>query len=218
MAVLPAYQEEETVGAVVSRIPASVHGRPTATIVVDDGSTDATAARAAAAGATVVSHGTQRASGPRCAAGWPRRRRCGRPRSVYLDADGEYFPRGHGRRGPRAGRIGRLRRRVPVHRGDPVDAAPSPRGQPGADRGVRWVARRPDLTDGQSGYRAFSLEATAAEVVHDYNYAQVLTLDLLSKGFTYTEVPIRYRFEPRVRRSSASARTCGGCFRRCTGR
>jgi hypothetical protein len=61
--------------------------------------------------------------------------------------------------------------------------------------GLRWVARRPDLTDGQSGYRAFSVEAAAAaEVAHDYNYAQVLTLDLLSKGFTYAEVPIRYRF------------------------
>jgi len=30
--------------------------------------------------------------------------------------------------------------------------------------------------------------------VHDYNYAQVLTLDLLGKGFGYTEVPISYRF------------------------
>ena len=51
------------------------------------------------------------------------------------------------------------------------------------------------ITDGQSGYRAFSGEAAAeAEVIHDYNYAQVLTLDLLAKGFRYGEVPISYRF------------------------
>ncbi len=36
--------------------------------------------------------------------------------------------------------------------------------------------------------------AAAAEVVHDYNYAQVLTLDLLGKGFAYAEVPITYAF------------------------
>jgi hypothetical protein len=60
---------------------------------------------------------------------------------------------------------------------------------------VRWMTRRRDLTDGQSGYRAFSPSAArAAEVVHDYNYAQVLTLDLLGKGFVYAETPIRYSF------------------------
>ena len=31
-------------------------------------------------------------------------------------------------------------------------------------------------------------------MVHDFNYAQVLTLDLLAKGFRYHEVPISYRF------------------------
>ena len=32
-----------------------------------------------------------------------------------------------------------------------------------------------------------------AEIIHDYNYAQVLTLDLLRKGCIFEEVPIRYR-------------------------
>ena len=60
--------------------------------------------------------------------------------------------------------------------------------------GLSFVARR-RITDGQSGYRAFSpAAAAAAEVIHDYNYAQVLTLDLLAKGFRYAEVPISYRF------------------------
>ena len=60
--------------------------------------------------------------------------------------------------------------------------------------GLAWVARRP-LTDGQSGYRALSAEAAAAPgSSHDYNYAQVLTLDLLSRGFRYSEVPISYSF------------------------
>ncbi len=50
------------------------------------------------------------------------------------------------------------------------------------------------ITDGQTGMRAFSREAARrAEIIHDYNYAQVLTLDLLRKGMRMEEVPIRYR-------------------------
>ncbi|HJM35773.1 MAG TPA: glycosyltransferase family 2 protein [Acidimicrobiales bacterium] len=56
------------------------------------------------------------------------------------------------------------------------------------------IARR-KITDGQSGYRGFSPRAAkAAEIIHDFNYAQVITLDLLAKGFIYLEVPISYRF------------------------
>jgi glycosyltransferase involved in cell wall biosynthesis len=50
------------------------------------------------------------------------------------------------------------------------------------------------ITDGQTGMRAFSGEAAAwAEIIHDYNYAQILTLDLLRKGMRMEEVPVRYR-------------------------
>ena len=67
--------------------------------------------------------------------------------------------------------------------------------QPGASP---WRCAGPPaspVTDGQSGYRALSAAAAAAaEIIHDYNYAQVLTLDLLGKGFRYAEVPISYPF------------------------
>jgi hypothetical protein len=59
---------------------------------------------------------------------------------------------------------------------------------------LRLVARAP-IGDGQSGFRALSRAAAAdAEIIHDYNYAQVLTLDLLAKGYRYLEVPIGYQF------------------------
>jgi glycosyltransferase involved in cell wall biosynthesis len=59
---------------------------------------------------------------------------------------------------------------------------------------LRFVARAP-IGDGQSGFRALSAAAAGdAEIVHDYNYAQVLTLDLLAKGYRYLEVPVGYRF------------------------
>jgi hypothetical protein len=75
---------------------------------------------------------------------------------------------------------------------------------------LRIVARTP-LTDGQSGYRALSHEAARdAEIVHDYNYAQVLTLDLLGKGYRYAEVPIGYAF----REHGRSFVRLGGYLRR----
>ncbi len=62
------------------------------------------------------------------------------------------------------------------------------------------------VTDGQTGFRAFSRRALeCAEIIHDYNYAQVLTLDLLKKGMRLREVPINYRFRTRGR-SFISAR------------
>ncbi|MGH3344725.1 MAG: lysylphosphatidylglycerol synthase domain-containing protein, partial [Carbonactinosporaceae bacterium] len=51
---IPAYNEEGTVGEVVGRLPEAVHGRRLRCLVVDDGSTDATAERAGGAGAAVV--------------------------------------------------------------------------------------------------------------------------------------------------------------------
>ena len=53
------------------------------------------------------------------------------------------------------------------------------------------------ITDGETGYRALSPVAAArAEVIHDVNDAQVVTLDLLAKGYRYLEVPISYHFRP----------------------
>lgn len=66
------------------------------------------------------------------------------------------------------------------------------------------IARLPDqiachpirtlVIDDGSTDRTAARAAAAAEVIHDYNYAQVLTLDLLAKGFAHREVPISYRF------------------------
>ena len=64
--VIPALNEEEPIGDVVRSVLAT--GVPQEITVVDNGSTDATAARAAAAGAKVVSEPT-RGYGRACAAG-----------------------------------------------------------------------------------------------------------------------------------------------------
>ncbi len=196
VAFLPAHDEQATVGEVVARLPRRVQGRSVHVLVVDDGSTDATAEVAERAGARVVRVQPNRGLGAAVRRGLAEATALDPACVVYLDADGEYHPEDLASLaapvldgsadyviGSRfAGTIETMR----PHRrlGNTVLTA-----------WVRWMTRRPDLTDGQSGYRAFSpAAAAAAEVVHDYNYAQVLTLDLLGKGFVYAEVPIRYRF------------------------
>ncbi|HXV93960.1 MAG TPA: lysylphosphatidylglycerol synthase domain-containing protein [Pseudonocardia sp.] len=193
---LPAHDEEDVVGAVVGRIPQRVADRPVQVVVVDDGSTDATAERAAGAGARVVSLGENRGLGAAVRRGLTEAAALHPAVVVYLDADGEYFPEdvetivapvlaGEADYVVGSRFTGDIERMLARRRlGNRVLTA-----------ALRWTARRRDLTDGQSGYRAFSpAAAAAAEIVHDYNYAQVLTLDLLGKGFVYAEVPIRYRF------------------------
>jgi uncharacterized membrane protein YbhN (UPF0104 family) len=196
VAFLPVYDEATTVGSVVSRLPETVGGRPLVSIVVDDGSNDRSARVAGDAGAVVVRHTHNRGLGAAVRRGLAEAVALGPAAVVYLDADGEYFPEDiHAVVAPvLAGTAdyvvgsrftGQIRRMLARRRlGNRVLTA-----------WLRWLARRPDITDGQSGFRAFSPAAAgAAEIVHDYNYAQVLTLDLLGKGFVYAEVPISYQF------------------------
>jgi glycosyltransferase involved in cell wall biosynthesis len=173
-----------------------VAGHPVHVLVVDDGSTDDTGVQAAAAGAEVVRHPTNRGLGAAVRTGFEAATTLGPAAVAFCDADGEYAPEeladmvapvlaGDADYVVGSRFAGRIERMHPHRRlGNRVLTA-----------WVRWTARRRDLTDGQSGYRALSPAAARdAEIVHDYNYAQVLTLDLLAKGYRYAEVPVSYRF------------------------
>ena len=192
---LPARNEERNVPGVIARMPEHVLGHPVECVVIDDRSTDETAMVAELAGARVVTltgrHGLGAGVRRGLAEGVARRAAA----VVFCDADGEYDP-------------AELQNLVtPILSGEADYVAGSRfstgsrRMKPHRNFGNRLlsmvlslIARR-RISDGQSGYRALSYRAAeAAELVHDYNYAQVLTLDLLGKGFRYTEVPINYRF------------------------
>ena len=89
---MPAHNEEESVGACVLRTPASVLGRPVQVLVVDDGSTDATAERARAAGAEVISLPSNRGLGAAVRLGLATAVDSGAAAVAFCDADGEYPP------------------------------------------------------------------------------------------------------------------------------
>jgi glycosyltransferase involved in cell wall biosynthesis len=197
---LPARDEEDAVADVVARTPPSVLGHPVRCLVVDDGSRDRTAAVAAGAGAEVISLSPGRGLGAAVRTGLAVALDRGAAAVAFCDADGEYDP----------AELERLV--IPILTGDAAYVVGSRfAGQPrhmlphrwAGNRVLSWwvrgIARRRfgvrGLTDGQSGYRALSAAAAAdAEVIHDFNYAQVLTFDLLAKGHRYLEVPISYRF------------------------
>lgn len=192
---LPAHDEAPRIAGVLARVPASVEGRSVVTLVVDDGSTDSTADIARAAGATVVSHPTNRGLGAAVRTGFAVGVDLGASVVAFCDADGEYDP-------------AELKTLVaPIlagtadyvvgsrFAGDIEHMRPHRRfGNRVLTRWLAWTVRHP-ITDGQSGYRALSGRAAATvEIAHDYNYAQVLTVDALRRGLRYREVPISYRF------------------------
>jgi uncharacterized membrane protein YbhN (UPF0104 family) len=195
MLFMPAHNELGSVEAVVGRTPALVAGRKVLCVVIDDGSTDGTAAAARAAGAEVIEMGTNQGLGAAVRRGLQHSVDRGAAAVAFCDADGEYAPEElevlmapilEGRADYVVGSRfrGQIARMLPHRRfGNKVLTLM-----------LRIVTRKP-ISDGQSGYRAFSRACAArAEVIHDFNYAQVLTIDLLAKGFVYEEVPISYSF------------------------
>jgi glycosyltransferase involved in cell wall biosynthesis len=193
--VVPARNEEATIGELLDRVAeVRVPGYELRPIVVDDGSTDRTAEMARKQGAAVIGHPVNKGLGAAVRTGLRAAVETGAMAVAYLDADLEYFPED----------IPALVAPILAGRADYVLGSRFM----GGVRGMRLHRRlgnhaftmllmllaRRRITDGQTGMRAFSREAAdRAEIIHDYNYAQVLTLDLLRKGFRLEEIPIRYR-------------------------
>lgn len=192
---LPAYNEEESIAKVISGIPRDFHPMvEVEALIIDDGSKDKTVDEAKAAGAEhIVRHGINRGLGAAVRTGLKESYSRGADIAVMIDADGEYP----------AAEIPELIQ--PILDGK-ADYTMGSRFL-GTIKGMKLHRRlgnycftilqclllRKLIFDGQSGMRAFSRQAAEhAEIIHDYNYAQVLTLNLVRKGFRVQEVPINY--------------------------
>ena len=90
--VIPAYNEEHSIGAVLPRIPRTVCGVETAVLVVDDGSRDRTGDIARAHGAAVARHVINRGGGAALRTGYRLMADSGASVVVTIDADGQHLP------------------------------------------------------------------------------------------------------------------------------
>lgn len=192
---MPAHNEEASVGQCIRRAPSEVLGHPVHILVINDGSTDRTAEIARAEGAEVVSFETNQGLGAGVRFGLEHALTHNPVAVAFCDADEEYPPE----------ELANLVQPIIAGEADYVGGSrfmgtiehmrPHRRfGNIVLTKMVAFLSRTP-VTDGQTGYRAFSPEAAAdAEVIHDFNYAQVITLDLIAKGYRYAEVGITYRF------------------------
>ncbi|MCM3572118.1 glycosyltransferase family 2 protein [Mesobacillus subterraneus] len=193
---LPAFNEEESIAEVIENIPRTFAGADQVEVlIIDDGSTDGTVAEAKKAGADhIISFEKNRGLGAAVRKGIEESFRMGADVGVMIDADGEYP----------AWQIPDIVK--PILNGE-ADYTMGSRFM-GTIKGMKFHRRmgnycftflqtlllRKWLYDGQSGMRAFSRKVLEnAEIIHDYNYAQVLTLNLVRKGFRVLEVPIKYR-------------------------
>jgi hypothetical protein len=86
--VIPCYQGAATVGDVVR----GARAQGLAVVVVDDGSTDGSAAAAEAAGATVLRHPANRGKGAALASGFAWAKRHGEDAVLSMDADAQHDP------------------------------------------------------------------------------------------------------------------------------
>jgi glycosyltransferase involved in cell wall biosynthesis len=86
--IIPAYNEERFIGSVILRARKLVDK----VIVVDDGSTDATAEIAEAAGAIVMRHDQNRGKGVALNTGFRSARSLEPDMTIILDADGQHVP------------------------------------------------------------------------------------------------------------------------------
>jgi glycosyltransferase involved in cell wall biosynthesis len=152
VALIPAYQAEETVGDVVRGARLSVDR----VLVVDDGSTDRTGERAAGAGAEVLRLPENSGKGSALRAGLERVLASDATHVVFLDADGQHDPGdlpmllGAARQGDRFVIGSRVAR---------PEETPAVRYRTN-EIGSRILTRMTghEVEDGQSGYRVIAAE------------------------------------------------------------
>lgn len=192
--ILPAYNEAGSIGALIHSIRA---GYPEAEIIViDDGSTDATAEEAAAAGASVYGHpynignGAAIKSGIRVAQG---------DILVFMDADGQHDPDD----------IRKLIDYMPQFDmvvGARVKGSQASVGRSIGNRIYNWlgsyVSKFP-IKDLTSGFRAVKAEVARSFLYllpNTYSYPTTITLGVLRSGQSVKYVPIAAN--PRTRGAS----------------
>jgi glycosyltransferase involved in cell wall biosynthesis len=198
-AVIPAYQAAATIEDVVRGTRAVLPD----VLVVDDGSTDATGARAVDAGATVLRQEPNAGKGAALVRGFHHWEARGFTHAVSLDADGQHYP----------DEIAVLLRAAER---DPYALVVGVRRKEGQEistvaRFGNWVADTlmeqlagQALPDTQSGFRVYPITGTLAipTVGRRYDFETEILFRAARRGVPLVGVPVRVFYPPVAERVS----------------
>ncbi len=200
VAIIPAYNEERFIGSVVLQTRSLVD----MVIVVDDGSTDATAEIAQAAGALVLRHKQNQGKGKALRTGLQAARRLNPQAVVLLDGDGQHLP----------SEIPLVL--APVRAGEADMVVGSrylngnsrvPRIRVWGHRFFNFLSNRTSgvhLTDSQNGFRAFSGQVLNALDFRSNGFSVESEMQLLAQqhGWRVKEVPVTVLYADKPKRSA----------------
>jgi glycosyltransferase involved in cell wall biosynthesis len=185
--VIPAKNEAEAIATVVSRLRAAAAWREI--VVVDDGSTDDTSARAREAGACVVRHPYNKGNGAAVKTGI---RRANGEFVLIIDADGQHPPEDAQRI---AARLGEFDLVVGARSAGTQATAPRRAGNALLNRFASYLTSRPipDLTSGFRGARTDCLREFLHLLPNGFSTPTTTTLAFIKAGYNVAFEPIDAR-------------------------
>lgn len=211
--VMPALNEERTIGDVIRRIPRSIPGiESVVVVVVNDGSTDRTAEIARREGVVVVSHPRPWGVGAAFQTGLRQVFQLGGDVVLSIDADGQFAPED----------IPKVI--APILRGEADFATASRFADPALVPDMPWLKRWGNrqvsrLVSGLVGARYYDVScgmraygkhaALSLSLLEPFTYTHEVFLHLSSKRMKIVEVPIAVR----GKREFGTSRVAGNLFR-----
>jgi hypothetical protein len=183
---VPAFNEVRTIADIVRR--ARIHGP---VVVVDDGSTDGTAAAASAAGASVIAHARRSGKGAALASAFADARVRGASRVITLDGDGQHEPEdipallAASMAAPHALVVGARRERAVLLRGRALAMAL-------ASFWMNWVSGVA-MSDTQTGFRVYPVPMLDDVPCRRgrFVFETEILVEALRRGWQVREVAIR---------------------------
>ncbi|MBN1871225.1 MAG: glycosyltransferase family 2 protein [Candidatus Omnitrophica bacterium] len=187
-ALIPSYNEGRTIGDLVTKLRA----KGLTVYVVDDGSTDGTAAIAEAAGAIVVKHKKNKGKGASMREGFKHVVKKGFDAVIVMDGDGQHLVED----------IGNFVDRIEATKADMIignrmtDVASMPEERKHTNRFmsglISWLAGQ-DVPDSQSGYRLIKSEVLRKIKLESSNYEieSEMIVKAARAGFRIESVPIK---------------------------
>lgn len=192
--VIPAYNEEKSIGEVIREIPKNCSDS-VKVVVINDGSTDNTVEVAKEASVDkIITHKQNKGLAPTFRDGIETALGMGADIIVNIDADGQYD----------GNEIPKLIQLIIDGKADIVLGSRfrgwienmsfrKRLGNKIATSATRFVSGFP-VSDAQTGFRAFSREAALQlNILSDYTYVQETIIQAVDKGLKIVEIPIHFR-------------------------